>query len=215
MTIDWSKAPEGAQWCTSCTWYKQDGSQLYYWCDHQRDWCTSAHRSIAAVQDAGARVTPRPTEPKPYTRDEALQFLVERLDSWPTDIADAPLCPGWGWSLRDGHSAFVNDIGTAVVWPQNWQSARPDFVPFVSVEDAQPAPDMVNHPPHHQSDSGIECIDAIRAALGRDGFVSYCVGNSMKYLWRDKTDRVEDLRKAAWYLNRAIQDVSGDAQTDR
>ncbi|MGL5774197.1 MAG: DUF3310 domain-containing protein [Aeromonas veronii] len=48
----------------------------------------------------------------------------------------------------------------------------------------------------------------MRAALGHDGFVSYCTGNAIKYLWRDKTDRVEDLRKAAWYLNRAIQEVS-------
>lgn len=154
------------------------------------------------------------TQARVYTRDEALQFLVERLDSWPTDIADAPLCPGWGWTAHPSRKDFVtfhNGGVSGSIIRSEWVSASltdTDFTPFVSLEDAQPAPDMVNHPPHYQSDNGIECIDAIRAALGRDGFVSYCTGNAIKYLWRDKTDRVEDLRKAVWYLNRAIQEVS-------
>ena len=70
-------------------------------------------------------------------------------------------------------------------------------------EFEQGKPDMVNHPPHYQSESGIECIDAIHAALGDDGFVAYCRGNAMKYTWRQKVDQAEDLRKAAWYLNKA------------
>jgi len=62
--------------------------------------------------------------------------------------------------------------------------------------------DMVNHPPHYQGD-GIECIDAIRAALGKEGFVAYCRGNAIKYTWREKADSAEDRNKAIWYLNRA------------
>ena len=67
--------------------------------------------------------------------------------------------------------------------------------------------DMVNHPPHYQSDSGIECIDAIRAALGGDGFIAYCRGNAMKYVWREKVNAAEDLRKAAFYLDRAAKEL--------
>ena len=67
---------------------------------------------------------------------------------------------------------------------------------------------MVNHPPHYQSDNGIECIDAIRAALGKEGFIAYCRGNAMKYIWRDKSDNVEDWKKAAWYLNKAAEEAS-------
>ena len=74
------------------------------------------------------------------------------------------------------------------------------------MENCEPSkPDMVNHPPHYQSESGIECIDAIRAALGDDGFVAYCRGNAMKYTWRQKIDLAEDLRKASWYLNKAAE----------
>ena len=67
---------------------------------------------------------------------------------------------------------------------------------------------MVNHPPHYQSDNGIECIDAIRAALGREGFIAYCRGNAIKYLWRDKVNNVEDRNKAIWYINRANAEES-------
>ena len=43
--------------------------------------------------------------------------------------------------------------------------------------------DLVNKPSHYNQ-AGIECIEAIRAALGPEGFSYYCQGNSMKYLWR-------------------------------
>ena len=63
----------------------------------------------------------------------------------------------------------------------------------------------VSHPNHYASEDGIECIDAIRAALG-DGFEGYCNGNVLKYIWRyKKKNGVQDLEKAAVYLNWLIQ----------
>ena len=68
--------------------------------------------------------------------------------------------------------------------------------------------DMVNHPPHYQSDSGIECIDAIRAALGSAGFIAYCRGNAMKYVWRcNEKGGKESILKAQWYLNKAAEEM--------
>jgi len=71
-------------------------------------------------------------------------------------------------------------------------------------EDTFQAPDMVNHPPHYNQ-GGIEAIDAIEAALGPEGFKSYCRGNAIKYLWRAelKHDNKDDWAKANWYINRA------------
>lgn len=68
--------------------------------------------------------------------------------------------------------------------------------------------DPVHNPSHYVS-GDVECIDAIRAALGHDGFVNYCRGQAIKYVWRAplKSDHVEDLNKAAWYINRAIQEL--------
>jgi hypothetical protein len=67
--------------------------------------------------------------------------------------------------------------------------------------------DMVNSPPHYQH-GGVETIDYIRAVLGRDGFVAYCRGQVLKYASREKWDMAEDLRKAAWYANRAADEMA-------
>ena len=69
-------------------------------------------------------------------------------------------------------------------------------------------PDMVNSPPHY-SQGSIECIDAMKAALGAEGFSAYCRGNVLKYVWRTEAKNgVQDLEKARWYLNRLIDELS-------
>lgn len=62
----------------------------------------------------------------------------------------------------------------------------------------EPVPDMVNHPPHYKDASGIECIEVTK-------YMSFLGGNCFKYLYRagSKGDAIEDLKKAAWYAERA------------
>lgn len=65
--------------------------------------------------------------------------------------------------------------------------------------------DNVNHPEHYQSDEGIECIDAIKAALTPEEFRGYCKGNAIKYLWRERMKGGdESLKKANWYINKEL-----------
>lgn len=67
--------------------------------------------------------------------------------------------------------------------------------------------DNVNSPAHY-TQGGIECIDCIKAALG-DNFIGFLTGNVMKYVYRYKNKNgVEDLKKAAVYLNWAIKELS-------
>lgn len=67
--------------------------------------------------------------------------------------------------------------------------------------------DMVNKPPHYNQ-AGIECIEAIKAATGT-GYESYLQGNIIKYIWRyEYKNGVEDLKKAHWYLERLIKEMS-------
>jgi hypothetical protein len=62
----------------------------------------------------------------------------------------------------------------------------------------------VEKPKHYNQDGEIECIDAIRAALGEE-FASYCLGNVIKYTWRYKyKNGIEDLKKAQVYLRWAV-----------
>lgn len=63
----------------------------------------------------------------------------------------------------------------------------------------------VDHPVHYTSHpSGVECITVTEA-------FNFNVGNAIKYLWRAglKNDAVEDLRKAAWYIEREIKRLGG------
>lgn len=74
------------------------------------------------------------------------------------------------------------------------------------VEGVQPpkVKEAVNHPAHYHKDSGVEVIDAIEAwSLG------FSLGNAVKYIARAafKGSPAEDLKKARWYLDRAISNV--------
>ena len=70
--------------------------------------------------------------------------------------------------------------------------------------------DMVNDPPHYNGGS-IECIDAIQAALTPIEFRGYCKGNNLKYTWRENyKGKNQDLRKAAWYLDKLLGSIDND-----
>jgi hypothetical protein len=64
--------------------------------------------------------------------------------------------------------------------------------------------DNVNHPSHYKS-GGIETIDFIEAKK-----LDYHLGNVVKYITRSdlKGNKLEDLQKAQWYLNRAINNLT-------
>jgi hypothetical protein len=77
-----------------------------------------------------------------------------------------------------------------------------------SVSDSSPtapqAKSDVHDPinPHHYTGhpSGVDCADITE-------HFSFCLGNVIKYVWRaglKSKDRIEDLRKARWYLDREI-----------
>lgn len=68
--------------------------------------------------------------------------------------------------------------------------------------------DNVNSPSHY-TQAGIECIDAITAAVsGKSGIEAVCVANVIKYLWRyELKNGLEDVKKAQWYLNRLVSEL--------
>ena len=68
--------------------------------------------------------------------------------------------------------------------------------------------DAVEHPVHY-TQGGVECIDAIKAAtVGKNGIEAVCTANAIKYLWRyEAKNGLEDVKKAAWYVNRLIQEL--------
>lgn len=61
--------------------------------------------------------------------------------------------------------------------------------------------DPVNYPTHYtQHPSGVECIQITE-------HMNFNLGNALKYIWRAdlKGNAIEDLRKAAFYVQREIE----------
>lgn len=72
-------------------------------------------------------------------------------------------------------------------------------------------PDNVNHPKHYCK-GGIECIDAIRAAVSDlQGIEAVYAGKVIKYVWRFKgKNGLEDLKKAKRCLEWLIEEVKNN-----
>lgn len=69
--------------------------------------------------------------------------------------------------------------------------------------------DLVNHPPHYNAGK-FEVIDVIE-----DWKLPYHLGNVVKYVARAeyKGERLQDLKKALWYLNRYIEKLEKELAT--
>ena len=66
---------------------------------------------------------------------------------------------------------------------------------------------MVSHPSHYQSESGLEVIDVIEAFTSDlNGIEATDTGNILKYMcrWKHKNG-LQDLEKAQWYLTHLIE----------
>ncbi len=81
--------------------------------------------------------------------------------------------------------------------PHLWES------PYCIPEPTEtPVTDNVDHPSHYNQ-GGIECIDAMVSAFGKESVKHFCICNAFKYVWRaDHKNGIEDIDKAIWYLNK-------------
>lgn len=71
----------------------------------------------------------------------------------------------------------------------------------------------VDHPVHYnRNPSGIECITVVR-------HMNFNLGNVIKYVWRagfKGTDNtIQDLEKAAWYLNDEIERLKNEVPQEK
>lgn len=80
----------------------------------------------------------------------------------------------------------------------------PEPVSVLRITTKEPKADPVNNPSHYNV-GGMETIDFIEAKE-----LGYHLGNVVKYVSRakHKGTELEDLRKARWYLDRAISKLS-------
>jgi hypothetical protein len=103
--------------------------------------------------------------------------------------------------LRDGTYKFRDRMQTSKPASAGSLNKVPSIVEkHFPITMEEPKADPVNHPSHYKT-GGIETIDFIEAkSLG------YNLGNVVKYITRadHKGNKLQDLQKAQWYLNREI-----------
>ena len=75
--------------------------------------------------------------------------------------------------------------------------------------------EQINHPKHYNQGK-VETIDAIETACSLEGFQFYCLGNVIKYVSRQRNKGgIIDLKKALWYLKKAIEVMERENETER
>lgn len=99
---------------------------------------------------------------------------------------------GWREYRCDTCGARLDVVDTAVIGAACHGCGRRDGVVLGDTDKINPG-HYKSHP------SGVECIQITE-------HMDFLLGNAMKYIWRAglKGDEVEDLKKAKWYLERAI-----------
>lgn len=128
------------------------------------------------------------------TREEKIKKLEDFCNTWKSCCLEYTQCP------------MINLLDDDCDW-DDMTDAQLDRC-IMAIGDASSQPDAVQHPAHYNQ-GGIECIDAMAAAtVNKRGIEAICVSNVIKYLFRYETKNgLEDVKKAAWYLNRLIDEM--------
>lgn len=97
-----------------------------------------------------------------------------------------------------------SDISVEDPWLKSYLAGIAEELSGNGTEEKQQ--DVVNHPSHYASESGLEAIEVIEAFFHGNAFLA----NTFKYIARagkkgGEAKRLEDLRKAQWYLGREIK----------
>ena len=104
------------------------------------------------------------------------------------------------WEVMEMRSEFEKVYETDDTYAHiKWTDEEPTSVATLSKTET------VNHPDHYQGNE-YEAIDIIE-----DYNLNFHLGNVIKYVLRadKKNNRVEDLKKAAWYLKRELEREEG------
>ena len=122
-----------------------------------------------------------------------IAYLEKNPRAKPADVAKKfKMAVGYVYKLRDG-----------IRLDKALTMSKPSAVFLTKSSPKKEVKDNVNHPAHYKT-GGIETIDFIEAKS-----LSYNLGNVIKYITRadHKGNRVEDLKKAQWYLNRELSNL--------
>lgn len=126
------------------------------------------------------------------TKEDILNYLVAQKATSITAVNGAVISFRCSGSTFTSHYCYSSEplLGISQGALYEWLNAKLEAAEF----------DPVNHPKHYTSHpSGVECIQVTE-------HMNFNIGNAVKYLWRSdhKGAKIEDLKKARWYLDREI-----------
>lgn len=80
-----------------------------------------------------------------------------------------------------------------------------EYKPLETFEKTLGLQNNVDHPEHYKT-GDFECIDVMIETQGKEPTQEFCILNAFKYIYRHRRKGgVEDLKKARWYLDKAIE----------
>lgn len=105
----------------------------------------------------------------------------------------------------DSHGYRIKECDKGKIWVDE-MFYEPDTPSIELKIDSDKSHDPVSNPSHYTS-GGIECIDAMIAAYGKETVSHFCICNAFKYLWRhlQKGNAKQDCKKAQWYINKYLE----------
>jgi hypothetical protein len=137
-----------------------------------------------------------------FATEEELNHLAELARGYGMTVGSCTFEPySFFRSLRLSNSQYDT---FSIPKPTDTVTTYSDFI--ASLRSTEQQPDMVNHPKHYNVE-GYEVIDIIRA-FG----LNFAMGNVLKYILRAdrKGNRLQDLKKAAWYLQNEIDKTENE-----
>jgi hypothetical protein len=168
----------------SCAWY-QNGNCI-------RDDKSGDHISCADCEDYECRVV----------------YKIEDLQERNEEMSVRKTCKNCKY-YHEGFCNYAERGGVGCLTTEMERLELSDDAITDVLHDAERENDAVNHP-NHYCKGGVECLDAIKAALG-DKYEGFLAGNVLKYIYRypDKNG-VEDCEKARFYLDKLIEVLSNE-----
>ena len=134
---------------------------------------------------------------------EVAEELYKQIDKAQVHLIDARLN-----NDEEGKKSAISEMETAMCDVMQLLKC------FIDRNDKEQNTDNVNHPQHYtwiKELCGIEVIDITR-------HMDFCLGNAAKYILRaghkkdasltDTDKKVEDLKKAIWYINDEIKRIT-------
>lgn len=191
--VDWSKAPEGAEFYSYGSFFKKVDGVLCYYREILDDWPETTHPKAELYSKADFEFSP---------------FVSANPKDWPeTDERIDNI----------GRNRTEDDMGHYRVTSSGMIGCGAFLLRTTPENTAPNAPeratsDLINKPKHYQLIGDLEAIDVIQRVLTPEQFEGYLIGNFLKYRLRagKKDDLAQDIAKSEWYRERANNIKSSD-----